>query len=78
MMPTIATLTKSVPLLQMFLIAGVNFGMWFSTMVYAPYVDRKFSVLVQDMKLMIFCASFTGLASGPVGGLLRQVSASGR
>jgi len=61
MMPTIATLTKSVPLLQMFLIAGVNFGMWFSTMVYAPYVDRKFSVLVQDMKLMIFCASFTGI-----------------
>mmetsp|Transcript_81293 Transcript_81293/g.225886 ORF Transcript_81293/g.225886 Transcript_81293/m.225886 type:complete len:186 (-) Transcript_81293:333-890(-) len=61
MMPIIATVAKSIPMLQMTLIVATNFGMWVPTLVYAPYVDRKFSVLVQDTKLIIVCASITGL-----------------
>lgn len=61
MMPIIATVAKSIPLLQMALIVTTNLGMWVSTMVYAPYVDRKFSVLLQDTRLTVFCASVAGL-----------------
>mmetsp|Transcript_59003 Transcript_59003/g.170592 ORF Transcript_59003/g.170592 Transcript_59003/m.170592 type:complete len:936 (+) Transcript_59003:64-2871(+) len=60
-MPVGATLLMQDPLPQMIVVASTNFVMWFTTVLYAPYVDHKFCVVVQDCKLMIFLASLTGI-----------------
>mmetsp|Transcript_47595 Transcript_47595/g.136897 ORF Transcript_47595/g.136897 Transcript_47595/m.136897 type:complete len:946 (+) Transcript_47595:67-2904(+) len=61
MTPIGAELLITKPMAQMMLVATTNFVMWFTTVLYAPYVDHRFCVFVQDIKLMIFLASLTGI-----------------
>mmetsp|Transcript_98176 Transcript_98176/g.283233 ORF Transcript_98176/g.283233 Transcript_98176/m.283233 type:complete len:991 (+) Transcript_98176:71-3043(+) len=60
-LPVAATLMAAQPLTQMILISTLNFGMWFNSMLHAPYVERKFCVVVQGLKLLIFVAAATGV-----------------
>jgi len=60
LLPVIATWTTSRPMTQMVLISIIGFGLWLNSILAAPYVERKFCVLVQDVKLFTSCAMLCG------------------
>jgi len=59
--PVVATLAHSRPRLQMCLITAINIFVWVLSLRHAPYLDRKFCVVVQDFKLLICVSSATGI-----------------
>jgi len=61
LLPCITTLTTHSPLLQMTTVSIIGGILWWMSVAKAPYVERKFCVLVQDLKLLTFCAMVCGM-----------------
>eukprot|EP00932_Pfiesteria_piscicida_P008518 SRR837773.1896.p3 GENE.SRR837773.1896~~SRR837773.1896.p3 ORF type:complete len:164 (+),score=54.26 SRR837773.1896:531-1022(+) len=59
-LPVITTWTTHLPLLQMSLVTVIGAKLWLVSILRAPYVDRKWTVLVQNLKLIIFMAMAVG------------------
>jgi len=60
-LPVVTTWTTSKPLLQMSMVSTIGFFLWFFSVLKAPYVERKWCVLVQDLKCLIFMAMCCGV-----------------
>jgi len=59
--PVVATLAQSRPKVQMCLITSINIFVWVHSVRHAPYLDRRFCIVVQDFKLLICVSSATGI-----------------
>jgi len=67
MLPVITTLTTTKPIFQMALVSLIGFILWFNALFHAPYVQRKFCVFVQDLKLFTFGSMACGLLTVCIG-----------
>jgi len=60
-LPVVTQWTTSKPLLQMIMVATIGFFLWFFSVLKAPYVERKWCILVQELKCLIFMAMCCGV-----------------
>lgn len=60
-LPIVTTLTTERPMLQMVLVSLTGFTLWINSLFHAPYVERKFCVLIQDLKFFTFCTMLCGV-----------------
>lgn len=59
-LPVLTTLTAQKPRTQMILVTLIGLIMWVNSIIHAPYVERKFCVFVQNLKLFTLVAFLSG------------------
>lgn len=52
MLPVVTILLAPTPLIEMIGVTLIGAVMWANSMIHPPYVERKMTVLVQDLKLL--------------------------
>mmetsp|Transcript_49926 Transcript_49926/g.116558 ORF Transcript_49926/g.116558 Transcript_49926/m.116558 type:complete len:976 (+) Transcript_49926:55-2982(+) len=61
LLPVVTILAAPTPLLEMSFVSAIGFVMWINAMLHPPYVERKMTVLVQDLKLFTMLTMMTGV-----------------
>jgi hypothetical protein len=60
-LPVLTTWTTTKPMVQMVLVTLTMLTTWIFSIVNAPFIERKFTVVVQDLKLVTVCAVACGV-----------------
>lgn len=60
-LPIVTTLTTYRPIFQMATVSAVGILLYVQSLVFKPYLEHKFLVLVQDLRLCTMCSMLCGL-----------------
>lgn len=60
-LPVMTTLCAEWPLEQMIIVFIIGLVMWLNSLLHPPYVERKFTILVQQLKLFTACTMGCGV-----------------